>query len=46
MIIRNARPEDAARILEKYDYYVKKTAITFEYVTPTLEEFKNRMEKS
>ena len=45
MIIRNARPEDAARILEIYDYYVKNTAITFEYATPTLEEFKNRMGK-
>lgn len=41
--IRDARIEDAERILEIYDYYVKNTAITFEYETPSLEEFKQRM---
>lgn len=44
--IRDAKIEDAARILEIYDYYVKNTAITFEYSTPTLEEFKERIEKT
>lgn len=44
--IRNAMPEDAGHLLEIYDYYVKNTAITFEYDTPTLEEFRNRMEKT
>ena len=44
--IRNARLEDAERILEIYDYYVKYTAITFEYETPSLEEFKGRMENT
>ena len=43
--IRNATLEDAGRILEIYDYYVKNTAITFEYDTPTLTEFRKRMEK-
>ena len=28
--IRTARPEDAARLLEIYAYYVENTAITFE----------------
>lgn len=41
--IRNATLEDASRILEIYDYYVKYTVITFEYETPSLEEFKQRM---
>ena len=44
--IRNAEMEDAQRILEIYDYYVKNTAITFEYVTPSLDEFKERMKKT
>lgn len=44
--VRDATMEDAARILEIYDYYVKNTAITFEYDTPTLDEFKGRMEKT
>lgn len=44
--IRNAGVEDAQRILEIYDYYVKNTAITFEYDTPSLDEFKGRMEKT
>jgi len=44
--IRNATLEDAERILEIYDYYVKNTAITFEYETPSVEEFRERMEKT
>ena len=43
--IRNAVIADAPRILEIYDYYVQNTAITFEYDTPSLDEFKDRMEK-
>ena len=46
IIIRDARLEDAKRILEIYDYYVKNTAITFEYETPTLEEFGKRMKNT
>ncbi len=46
VIIRDARWEDAPRILEIYDYYVQETAITFEYETPSLEEFRERMRKT
>lgn len=45
-IIRNAVPEDAARLLEIYDYYVQHTAISFEWETPSLEEFRNRILKT
>ena len=41
--IRNAKLEDAPRILEIYAYYVENTVITFEYEVPSLEEFENRM---
>lgn len=44
--VRDAALEDAERILEIYDYYVKNTAITFEYDTPSLEEFQERMKKT
>ena len=44
--IRNARIADARRILAIYDFYVKNTAITFEYDTPSLDEFKERMKKT
>ena len=43
--IRNAMLEDAPSILEIYDYYVRNTAITFEYVTPTIEAFQERMNR-
>ena len=43
VIIRNARTEDAGRILEIYAYYVENTAISFECDVPALENFKNRM---
>lgn len=46
IMIRDAKIEDAKRILEIYDYYVKNTAITFEYETPSLKEFQNRMKKT
>ena len=41
--IRNAALSDAERLLEIYSYYVENTAISFEYETPSLEEFENRM---
>ncbi len=41
--IRTATEDDAAALLEIYDYYVRETAITFEYDTPSLEEFKDRI---
>ncbi len=40
-----AVPEDAQELLSIYDYYVKETAITFEYETPSVSEFKGRIEK-
>lgn len=41
--VRSAAEADAERLLEIYDYYVRHTAITFEYETPSLDEFKRRM---
>lgn len=43
-IIRPATPDDAAALLRVYGPYVEKTAITFEYEVPTLEEFRRRIE--
>ena len=36
IIIRTATVEDAEEILNIYAYYVKNTAITFEYDVPSL----------
>lgn len=44
--IRDAAIADAEDILKIYDYYVKNTAITFEYETPSLEEFQERMRRT
>lgn len=41
--IRIAEPEDAGAILSIYSYYVKNTAITFEYEVPSEEEFRERI---
>ena len=38
-----ATSEDARELLNIYKYYVDNTAITFEYDTPTIEEFENRI---
>lgn len=46
LTVRSAKMEDAERLLEIYDYYVRHTAITFEYNTPSLEEWKGRMERT
>lgn len=40
---RNASKDDAEKLVEIYKYYVEKTAITFEWTVPTIEEFKERM---
>ena len=45
VIIRNAKLEDAAILLEIYRPYVEKTAISFECEAPSLEEFVGRMKK-
>ena len=41
--IRDATLQEADRLLEIYAYYVKNTAITFEYDTPSIDEFLSRM---
>lgn len=46
VIIRVAAIEDAGEILAIYAPYVEKTAITFEYEVPTLEEFQERMKNT
>ena len=43
MTIRSAAISDADRLLEIYSYYVKNTAISFEYEVPSPEEFKSRI---
>ena len=43
--IREATLYDAGRLLEIYSYYVEKTAITFEYDTPSAEEWTSRMSR-
>ena len=45
-LIRSATPEDAGELLQIYDYYVRETAITYEYETPSLEEFRGRIERT
>ena len=44
ILVRDAKLEDAERILDIYAYYVENTAITFEYDVPTLMDFQKRME--
>lgn len=43
MVIRKASKEDANSILRIYSYYVENTAISFEYTTPSLSEFEERI---
>lgn len=45
IIIRNAQISDAEELLEIYRPYVENTAISFEYEVPSVEEFKNRIQK-
>ncbi|MBO7699474.1 MAG: GNAT family N-acetyltransferase, partial [Eubacteriaceae bacterium] len=44
--IRSASADDAERLLEIYTYYVKYTAVSFEYEGPTLGEFTSRIENT
>lgn len=44
--IREARPEDAARILKIYAPFVENTTVTFELAVPTVEEFAGRIERT
>ena len=41
--IRIANPSDAQKLLELYAPYVENTAITFEHIVPTVEEFANKI---
>lgn len=43
MQVRVARETDAEALVEIYSFYVEKTAITFEYKTPSVEEFRGRI---
>ena len=46
LVIRPAVLEDAKRILAVYEYYVRYTAISFEYEVPSVEAFRKRMENT
>lgn len=41
--IRVVTKNDVESLLEIYAYYVEKTAITFEYTVPTIQDFTNRI---
>lgn len=43
MKIERVTVEDAEELLEIYGYYVKNTAISFEYTVPSVEEFRERI---
>lgn len=43
--IRTAGPDDAEQLLTIYAPYVEKTAITFEYEVPDVEEFRDRIRR-
>ncbi|MBQ1465422.1 MAG: N-acetyltransferase [Eubacteriaceae bacterium] len=44
--VRSASADDAPRLLEIYTYYVKYTAVSFEYDVPSEEEFASRIENT
>lgn len=46
VIILAASPGDAEKLLEIYRPYVEKTAITFEYEVPSVEEFQGRIDRT
>ena len=41
--VRSASTADAESLLKIYSYYVKNTAISFEYDVPDIDEFKGRI---
>jgi len=43
MSIEPVTIEDAEELLQIYEYYVRETAISFEYEVPTVAEFQNRI---
>ena len=46
LTIREARTEDAERLVNIYSYYVLNTAVSFEYNVPSVCEFENRIRKT
>ena len=46
LLIREAKIDDAKILAHIYSYYVTDTAVSFEYVAPTAEEIRRRMEKT
>ena len=46
LTIRSAKLSDAKAIQSIYAPYVEKTAITFEYEVPSVQEFENRINKT
>ena len=46
MTVRDARPEDAAKLLAVYAPYVLDTAVSFEYKVPSVSEFADRIRKT
>lgn len=42
-MIRSVRVEDAARIVEIYDYYVNNTSVSFEITTPSINQMQDRI---
>ena len=44
--IREAAPDDAADLLAVYAYFVRETAITFEYDVPATAEFRERIRRT
>ena len=46
LVIRDARPDDAERLVHIYEHYVLNTAVSFEYAVPTVDEFKKRIENT
>ncbi len=45
LIIRDALPDDAERLVQIYSHYVMDTAVSFEYDVPSVEDFRKRIEK-
>lgn len=43
LCVRTATPEDAPALWEIYRFYVEHTTLTFEYETPTAEQFRSRI---
>ncbi len=45
LVIRPVTPDDAEALADIYGYYVERTAVSFEYVPPTANEFRGRISR-